>query len=1199
MWYAFDDYILDAQRYELHRAGNPVPLRPKPFEVLSYLLAHRDRIVPKDELLAHLWAGRFVGDSTLNSCIKEVRRAIGDSGAVPHLLRTVRGRGYRFIAPVEELPNDESGTMVGTPQSRTDTVLMLLQDAHDMAPVPPLQGAGVEPDGRAALDATAAEGLLRRGAATPVKEWKVVTVLCCAPAEAPVGAAPLEPEVRYLQMHDIYALARKAVQRYGGTLQPVVGERIMAVFGAPVAQEDHAQRAALAALELQRRLREARADRQPQLGDVPALRLGLHTGVVAVGGLEDNPATSGAVVGNTVTGAIALQEHAAPETILCSEATARLVQEVVRVAGASLVPVVGQVAPMPAYTVLRRRVRRRPLGPRERRVWTPFVGRARELQTLQALLAHVEEGWGQVVGVVGEPGIGKSRLVYEFHRSLHGRAVTYLAAGCISHGAATPYLPIVALLRPNCGLTERDAPPTIATKVRASLAEVGLAPDAEAPFLLHLLGVSAGTEGLAGLSPQAIKARTIEILVQLAVQGAHRRPLVLEVENLHWIDPSSEEVLGRLVEQLVGTRILLLLTYRPGYRPPWIDKSYATQLALPRLEQRDSRRVLQAIVHTASVPEAMMQVILARAEGNPLFLEELAYTFVEQGGSHRSVGLPTTIQTVLASRLDRLPLEAKRLLQLAAAIGKDVAVPLLEATAQLPSAALQRGLAHLEAVELLYETTRVTDRTVTFKHALIREAAYQSLLRSTRQEYHERIAQVLEARFPETAEGRPELLAHHYTEAGLVVQAIAYWQQAGQRAVERSANLEAIAHLTKGLELLATLPDTPERLRHELDMLTSLGPAVTITRGPGSPSVEQVYARARELCQQVEQPRQLFPVLWGLWRLSNYREELQRAGELGKQLLTLAHQVQDRALLLEAHHALWPTLFYLGELAAARGHLEQGMALYDPQQHRSHAFLYGGHDPGLCCHSYTAWTLWALGYPDQALKSSDKMLALAQELAYPKSLADALSAAVVLHQFLRERHAVQQTAEALMALATEQGNALQLARGIILHGWTLFALGQRTEGMVQMRHGLGALQTTGGEVRRPLFLALLAGAYGAIGQIEEGLHVLAGALAAVEKTEGRFYEAELNRLKGELLLRQAPLDEDHAETCFRQALDVARRQQAKALELRGAMSLSRLWQRQGKREQARQLLADVYNWFTEGFDTADLQEARAQLAELS
>jgi predicted ATPase len=408
-----------------------------------------------------------------------------------------------------------------------------------------------------------------------------------------------------------------------------------------------------------------------------------------------------------------------------------------------------------------------------------------------------------------------------------------------------------------------------------------------------------------------------------------------------------------------------------------------------------------------------------------------------------------------------------------------------------------------------------------------------------------------------------------------------------------------VAHLRKGLEGLATLPDTPERLQHELDMLTLLGSALTRTSGPGSSAVEEVDTRARELCQQVGEPRQLFPVLWGLWRLSNYREELQRAGELGKQLLTLAQQVQDPALLLEAHHALWPTLFYLGELAAARGHLEQGMALYDPQQHRSHTFLYGGHDPGECCQAYMACTLWALGYPGQALQASDKGLTLAGELAHPASLAGALNAAALLHQFRRERQAVQEAAEAFMALATEQGDAHRLARGTILRGWALFAQGQGTEGMVQMRQGLTALQATGGDVRRPLFLALLAEAYGGIGQTEEGLNVLAEALAAAEKTGGRFYEAELYRLKGELLVARAAEPDAEAEACFQQALDIARRQQAKSLELRAAMSLSRLWQQQGKHDEARELLTSVYGWFTEGFDTADLREAKALLEELS
>jgi predicted ATPase len=340
-------------------------------------------------------------------------------------------------------------------------------------------------------------------------------------------------------------------------------------------------------------------------------------------------------------------------------------------------------------------------------------------------------------------------------------------------------------------------------------------------------------------------------------------------------------------------------------------------------------------------------------------------------------------------------------------------------------------------------------------------------------------------------------------------------------------------------------------------------------------------------------------VLWGLWRLSNYRAELQRARELGQQLLTLAHQVQDRAFLLEAHHALWPTLFYLGELVAARGHMEQGMTLYDPQQHRSHAFLYGGHDPGLCCQSYTAWALWALGYPEQALQSSDKVLTLARELAYPAGLAGALHSAALVHQFRRERQAVQEAVEAFMALATEQGNAELLARGMILRGWALFTPGRETAGIGQMRKGLVALQATGGEVRRSLFLALLAEAYGGIGEIEEGLHVLAEALAAVEHTGERFYEAELQRLKGELLRARAAEPDIEAETCFQQALAIARQQQAKSLEMRAGMSLCRLWQQQGKRAEAHELLAPIYGWFTEGFDTVELQEARVLLSELA
>jgi predicted ATPase len=422
--------------------------------------------------------------------------------------------------------------------------------------------------------------------------------------------------------------------------------------------------------------------------------------------------------------------------------------------------------------------------------------------------------------------------------------------------------------------------------------------------------------------------------------------------------------------------------------------------------------------------------------------------------------------------------------------------------------------------------------------------------------------------------------------------------------VERSAHPEAITHLSKALEVLKTLPETLTHRQQELDLQLALGPALVVTRGPASLAVEQAYTRARELCQQVGETPQLFPVLWGLWRFYSAHGEHQRAQALGEQLLSVAQRVRDAALLLEAHHALWATLFWSGEFAAARAHLEQGRALYDPQQHRSYALLYGGHDPGVCCLNHAACCLWILGYPDQALQSVREALTLAHALAHPPTLANALGFATMLHQSRREPQAAHERAEACAVLADEQGFADWLAQATIMQGWALAAQGQGTEGTAQMRQGLAAW-AAGSERQRPYLLTLQAEAYGSIGQPAEGLSLLAEALAIVDRTGARMWEAELHRLKGELLLARASprrrakgTRQKQAEACFHQALDVARRQRAKSLELRAAMSLSRLWQQQGKRAEARELLAPIYSWFTEGFDTADLQEAKALLEDL-
>jgi predicted ATPase len=526
---------------------------------------------------------------------------------------------------------------------------------------------------------------------------------------------------------------------------------------------------------------------------------------------------------------------------------------------------------------------------------------------------------------------------------------------------------------------------------------------------------------------------------------------------------------------------------------------------------------------------------------------------------------------------------------------------------------LQQALTTLVEAEMLYQRGWSPQARYVFKHALIQEAAYQSLLKSTRRQYHSQFAQVLEERFWETTETQPELVAHHYTEAGLFPQAIPYWQRAGERATQRLANEDAIAHLTKGLELLQTLPDTPERTQQELRLQIALGVPLMATAGYAAPGVESAYARARQLCQQLEDSPQLFPALRGLWVFYLLRAELPTTSALGEQLLTLAQRVHEPALLVEAHYAGGATLFFRGEPARARVHLEQCSTLYDPHRHGSHAFLYG-QDPGVFAHIVAALALWVLGYGDQALQRIHDAVTLAQGVSHQFSLAGAWLFVAWLHHFRREGPETRHWAEAVMTLSREQGFPFWLAWGTILQGWALAEQGQGEEAIAQMRQGLAGLQATGAELVRPYIVAKLAEACGEGGHPEEGLPLLAEALAVAHNSGEHWSEAELYRLKGELILQMvhvsaSPFHGPHrqhvpsppqaeAEACFRQALAIARRQSAKSLELRAAMSLSRLWQRQERKADARQLLAEIYDWFTEGLDTKDLREAKALLDKL-
>ena len=580
------------------------------------------------------------------------------------------------------------------------------------------------------------------------------------------------------------------------------------------------------------------------------------------------------------------------------------------------------------------------------------------------------------------------------------------------------------------------------------------------------------------------------------------------------------------------------------------------------------------------------------------YLDDLAVDrHYELTGALSTFAIPATLQDSLMARLDRL-VTAKGIAQLAAVIGRQFAYDVLSTVSQLDEATLQRELGRLVEAELVYQRGVPPQAIYVFKHALIQEAAYESLLKSTRQQYHQRIAQVLEAQFPETTQTQPELLAHHYTEAGLNEQAVGYWQKAGQSAVQRSAHVEAISHLTTGLELLKTLPETPERLQREVDIHITLGASLIATKGSASPEVGQTYTRARQLCENLEAPQQLFPVLYGLWNHCCLRAELQTAHALGEQLLTLAQQVHDAAMLMEAHRAMGQTLLFMGALASAYTHYAQGISLADPQQHRALASLYGGTDSGVFCRGQGAWALWSLGYPDQGRTRIDEAVTLAQQMAHPFSLNFSLIATALFHQLRREAFFTQEHTAPAMRLAKDQGFPYWMAFGAILHGWALAHQGQAQEGIEQIRQGLVAFRATGAEMLRPHFLALLAEVYGIIGQPDAGFTALAEALLLTDATRVHWYESELYRLKGTLLINLSSDNQSEAETCFHQAIAIAQNQSTKSWELRAATSLARLWHQQGKRQEAHDLLTPVYEWFTEGFDTADLQDAQALLDAL-
>jgi predicted ATPase len=965
------------------------------------------------------------------------------------------------------------------------------------------------------------------------------------------------------------------------------------------------------------------------------VRVGIHTGVVVVGAMSKDERAPLAL-GDAPAIAAQVQGLAAPNTVVISPTTLRLVEGYFDSRALGVHVLEDPAEPLAVYQILQEWTTQSRFEIMATKGLTPLVGREQEVGLLRERWARVKDGLGQVVLVSGEAGIGKSRLVQGLKEYLVGEAHTCIEYRAWSYYQQSAFYPVVEHMQRLLQFRKDDTPEERLRKLEAVLGPYDFALEEVIPLFAALLLLPlADRYASLTLTPERQKQKTLEALLIWLLQEAERQPVCLIMEDLHWVDPSTLEWLSLLIDQIPTARVLMLLLFRQDFRPPWAVRSHLTHLALGRLSPQQTEGMIGNVVEGKLLPAEVVQQLVATTDGVPLFVEELTKMVVELGlvkeregryelpGPLPSLAIPATLHDSLMARLDRLG-SAKQVAQLGAVVGREFAYEVLQAVSPMEEVVLQQGLSQLVDAELLYQRGLPPQARYLFKHGLIQETAYQSLLRSTRRQYHQQIAQVLEERFPETHELHPELVAHHYTEAGRNTQAIPYWQQAGQRAIGRSANVEAIGHLTKGLELLKTLPETLERNQHELTLQLALGAPLLMIKGHTAPEVEHTYRRAQELCQQVGDSLQHFRVLAGLWTSYRSRASLQPARELAEQCFILAQRMQDPVLLQEAHLMLGSTLFYMGELVSARVHLEQGIALYNPQHWRPGAFSRVW-DPGVGCLSITAWTLWTLGYPDQALTRSHEALTLAQELSHAYGIGMALHFAATLYKWRREAQCVQKLSEETIALSSKQGFVRWLAGGMIKRGWSLAEQGSAGEGIMQLRQGLVTWQAMGGELGLPNILAMLAETYGKGGWAEKGLCALDEALAAVRKNAERHYEAELYRLKGELLLQQAverdgartarietPMvaeaecvgvthtlpRQDEVESCFRHAVEIACHQHAKSLELRAVMSLSRLLHQQGKRAEARQMLAVIYGWFTEGFDTPDLKEAKTLLETL-
>jgi serine/threonine protein kinase/predicted ATPase len=1041
-------------------------------------------------------------------------------------------------------------------------------------------------------------------------ERRQVTVLNCGceleDVESSLSA--LDPEDQHELLVGYRQCCREVIVRLGGTVAVATPQGLQACFGFPIAHEDAARRAVDAGLAILVKVRQLN-DRLHQtrgVGLVPWAAI--HSGPAIVGDLETGEGLS--MIGEAPSVVTRLEHVVEPGWVAITEATRKLVQGFYTSESLGPQTIRGLPKPIDLHRVTGQSEAASRIDVARSVGLSPLTGRDQEVGLLKDRWEHAKESVAQLVQLSGEAGIGKSRLVLVLKEFVAddeaGRAASIIEWRCSPHYQDSGLYPATECLERILRLRPEESPSSRLDKLQDHLKVLGLDDPENLVLFASLLSIpSDGLFPPLTLSPQRQKEKTLEALIDWLSEQSGRRPVLFIVEDLHWVDPSTLEFLGLLIDQRPNDRIMTVITARPEFVAPWPTRANRCQIAVNRLTRRQIADLVRRKVGLKDVPAEVVDQLAARTDGVPLFIEEYAKMLEETGhlrgvegelsltGSFPIDSIPATLQDLLLSRLDRMP-GIKDVAQLGASLGREFSHELIQAVSGLEDAKLRSGLSQLVEAEILFEKGRPPRTSYLFKHALIQDAAYQSMIKTKRTQVHERIARVIESEFPETVRSQPELLAHHYSSASNPKKAITYWKEAGLRSQGRSSHAEAVGHFTRGLEQVLALPESAGRDATELGFQASLSVSLVASRGYASPDLEAVHARARELAERIEDTATLFRIVWGMWALRLLRDEMDVAIDLANQLLALAESRADKGQTLEAWFSIAITRFYRGEFAAVLEACDHCAKLEEPELCRANA-LHISQDTGATYRCYRALADWYMGRPDDAWREINEAVEYTRGVDHPFSLAYVLHHAGWVSYLGRRGEDGIRFGDECLAISAEQGFPFWKALGMMSRGTGHMVAGRLDEALRVVHEALDAYMKTGSRKSLAEYHGFLAEIHWKSGRLEDALREVDEALAIADRSNSRCQEAELHRIKGEVILAIDPLREAEAESCFQTSLEVARRQSARAWELRAAMSLGKLTHKQGHVEEAKQILSSVLKRFTQGFETPDVHDAQVLL----